>query len=63
MSTHDTALETFATARTAPTWRARLGFAQLAAAIMARLHKQPEVCEPDPYGTEMPFLTDSWPRG
>ena len=32
------------------------------ASVLVSLLKKPEHDEPDPFSTELPFLTDSWPR-
>lgn len=33
------------------------------ASLLASFLKEPEYFEPDPFATESPFLSDSWPRG
>jgi hypothetical protein len=33
------------------------------ASVVLSLIQEREEFEPDPFGTEMPFLSDSWPRG
>ena len=62
MIADENALKTFPIGRTAPTWRTRLGIAHLVAAILARLRKSRAEWEPDPFATEMPFLSDFWPQ-
>jgi hypothetical protein len=64
MISDENALETFAIRSTLQAWRPRLGGALLAvAAIAARLaRKEWHDLEADPFATEMPFVTDFWPR-
>ena len=42
--------------------RTLLDVALVTARDVLRLTKPPENFDPDPYSTEMPFLTDNWPR-
>ena len=53
-------------------WRGRLGgawpaeacaiAARLVIGVLARLRRQPNHFDPDPYASEAPFLSDRWPR-
>jgi hypothetical protein len=71
LSEHTAAALPSARGAVARTWGAASGWrhvralwAMVGQVIGAHRAKQPDAsCEPDPFATEVPFLTDRWPAG